>query len=166
MGMITFKGKPVKTIGSLPIVASIAPEFTLTKTDLSDINSKALRGHKVILNIFPSLDTAVCATSMKVFDKRQDEIQHVKILCISADLPFAAGRFCEVGKIENVVHASTFRHTDFGEKFGVVIVDGPLRGLMSRAVIVLDENGRVIYTEQVSEITDEPDYDKAVAAVQ
>lgn len=165
MSTITFKGKPLQTVGLLPTVGSIAPEFTLTKTDLSEINIKELRGYKVILNIFPSLDTGVCAASVKTFDKRQDDIQGIKILCISADLPFAAGRFCEVGKIANIVHASTFRHGDFGEKFGVAIADGPLRGLMSRAVVALDENGRIIYAEQVAEITDEPNYDAAIAAV-
>lgn len=165
MSTITFKGNPVHTVGTLPKVGSIAPEFTLTKTDLSETSSKDLRGHKVILNIFPSLDTGVCASSVKAFDKRQNEIKDVKILCVSADLPFAAARFCEVGKVENIIHASVFRHADFGEKLGVTITDGPLRGLMSRAVVVLDESGRVTYTEQVAEITDEPDYDAAIAAV-
>lgn len=165
MSTITFKGNPIKTVGSLPQVGNVIPDFTLTKSDLSEINIQELRGHKVILNIFPSLDTGVCAASVKTFDKRQKEVQHVKILCISADLPFAAGRFCEVGKLENIMHASTFRHTDFGEKLGVTILDGPLRGLMSRAVVVLDEKGRVIYTEQVKEITDEPNYDTAIVAV-
>lgn len=164
MSKITFKGNSTNTVGSLPTLGTQAPDFTLTKTDLSDLSLKDLQGKKVILSIFPSLDTAVCATGVRKFNEAANKLNNVSIVCISADLPFAQARFCGAENLNNVITASTFRHPEFGKAYGVTIIDGPLAGLMSRAVLVLDEKGKVIYTQQVPEITQEPDYEKALAA--
>jgi len=165
MTTITFKGNSIKTVGSLPQVGNSAPDFVVTKADLSELNLSDLRGHKVILNIFPSLDTPVCAMSVQKFSQKQNELGDTQVICISADLPFAANRFCEVNNIKNAVHGSVFRHPAFGQDYGVTIAEGPLRGLLSRAVVVLGADGRVLYTEQVAEVTEEPNYDAAIAAV-
>lgn len=165
MSKISFKGNPVNTVGTLPKIGNQAPEFSLTKADLSEISLKDLKGKKVILSIFPSLDTAVCATSVRKFNESANQLNNVAVVCISADLPFAQARFCGAENLKNVITASTFRHPEFGKQYGVTITDSPLAGLMSRAVIVLDENGKIIYTQQVPEITQEPDYQAALAAV-
>lgn len=165
MTTITLKGKPINTIGTLPKQGSMAPDFTLTKVDLAEITLKDLVGKKVILNIFPSIDTSVCATATRKFNEAASNLNDTVVVCISADLPFAQNRFCGAEGLKNVIMASTFRHPEFGKQYGVMIVDGPLRGFMSRAVLVLDKKGQVIYTQQVPEIAEEPNYDAALAAV-
>lgn len=160
--MITLKGNPIHTIGTLPAVSSEAPNFSATKMDLSDINLEQYRGKKVVLNIFPSIDTAVCGLSNVKFNEVAKEFNQVVFLCVSADLPFAQQRFCAAKELKNIIPVSIFRHPQFGFEYGVTMTDGPLAGLLSRAVVVIDEQGRVVYTEQVKEITDEPDYESAV----
>jgi thiol peroxidase len=165
MSKITLKGNPVNTVGKLPQKGTDAVEFNLVKSDLSPLTLKEFKGKKVVLNIFPSLDTSTCAASVRRFNKEAGERENAVVLCISADLPFAAGRFCTAEGLENVYTGSTFRSPGFGKDYGVEIVDGPLAGLLSRAVVVLNEEGKVVYTEQVPEIADEPDYNKALAAL-
>lgn len=165
MAKITFKGNPVSTSGNLPVKGSIAPGFTLVKSDLGNLSLEELRGKKVILNIFPSLDTGVCATSVRKFNQMAAGMKNTVVLAISKDLPFAHGRFCSVEGINNVVTLSGFRDTSFGKAYGVDMIDGPLAGLYARSVVVIDENGNVTYTEQVPEIAQEPDYDRALAAL-
>ena len=165
MADITLGGNTIHTIGSLPEVNSKAPDFLLTKNDLSDVTLKDFSGKKVILNIFPSLDTGLCATTVRKFNKEAAKLDKTAVLAISADLPFAHKRFCETEGIENVVTLSDLRNKEFGEKFGVRIIDGPLAGLLARSVVVLDENGIVIYTELVPEIEQEPNYEAAVEAL-
>lgn len=165
MAQITLKGTPVKTSGELPVVGHQSPDFTLTKMDLSELSLSELKGKHVVLNIFPSLDTSTCATSVRTFNQRASEVPNSVILCISADLPFAQKRFCGAEGLEQVVPVSDFRNKTFGGDYGVTILDGALRGLLARAVVVLDEGGRVIYTEQVSEIAREPDYNAALKAL-
>ncbi|HPT13529.1 MAG TPA: thiol peroxidase [Bacteroidales bacterium] len=165
MATVTLKGNPVTTIGELPAVGSIAPAFNLVKGDLSDLKSEDLAGKKVILNIFPSLDTAVCAASVRRFNVEASKLPDTKVVCISKDLPFAHSRFCTTEGIENVISASEFRSNNFGKSYGVMITDGPLRGLMARSVVVLDEKGKVMYNELVPEITQEPDYQSALASL-
>jgi thiol peroxidase len=166
MGMAdtAFKGSPVTTSGELPALGSDAPAFDLTGTDLADVTSAGLSGRRVVLNIFPSVDTGVCATSVRKFNEVAAGLDNTTVVCASADLPFALGRFCGAEGIENVVAASSFR-SDFGADYGVTMTDGPLRGLLARSVVVLDGDGKVLYTELVPEITQEPDYDAAVAAL-
>ena len=164
MAQITFKGSPVSTIGELPAAESVAPDFKLVKQDLSDAVLADYKGKKLVLNIFPSIDTGVCALSVKAFNEKAAGLENTAVLCVSADLPFAQARFCGAEGIENVETASTFRGT-FGEDYGVTIADGPLAGLLSRAVVVIDETGGVIYTEQVPEIAQEPDYGDALNAL-
>ncbi|HVV68077.1 MAG TPA: thiol peroxidase [Gammaproteobacteria bacterium] len=163
MTNITFKGNPISTIGALPAKGT-TPKFTLTKNDLSEISSKDLRGQKVILNIYVSLDTPVCSLSVQKFNDKKNELENVNVVCVSADLPFAATRFCDAAQINNAIITSTFRHPEFGKNFGVTIAEGPLQGLLSRAIVVLDEKGKVLYSEQVAEVTNEPDYAAAIAA--
>ncbi|MDY7027372.1 MAG: thiol peroxidase [Spirochaetota bacterium] len=165
MAKITLKGNPVNTIGSLPEVGSTAPDFKLTTGDLQDVSLADYAGKKKILNIVPSLDTGTCATSAKTFDKRAHTLPNTVIITISMDLPFAQKRFCQAEGVDNVVTLSAFRSPSFGRDYGVQMTDGPLEGLLSRAVVVLDENNRVVYTEQVPEIGQEPDYDSAVSKV-
>jgi thiol peroxidase len=165
MAEITFRGNPLHTVGELPAVGSPAPAFTLAGTDLSDVSLGDFAGQNVVLNIFPSIDTAVCAASVRTFNERAAALEGTKVLNVSADLPFAMGRFCGAEGIENVDSASAFR-SDFGETYGVRISEGPLAGLMSRAVVVVDGDGVVAYTEQVPEIGQEPDYDSALAALE
>ncbi len=165
MATVTLKGNPVTTIGELPAVGSIAPAFNLVKGDLSDLKSEDLAGKKVILNIFPSLDTAVCAASVRRFNVEASKLPDTKVVCISKDLPFAHSRFCTTEGIENVISASEFRSNNFGKSYGVMITDGPLLGLMARSVVVLDEKGKVMYNELVPEITQEPDYQSALASL-
>jgi thiol peroxidase len=163
MATTNLRGNPVETAGDLPAVGS-TPSFSLTKTDLSDVTAADLAGKKVLLNIFPSIDTAVCALSVRTFNQRASEAEGAVVLCVSADLPFAQKRFCGAEGIENVEAASTFR-SDFGESFGVELKSGPMRGLLARSVVVLDEQGKVTYTELVPDIVNEPNYDAALAAL-
>lgn len=164
MTQITFKGSPVSTQGDLPDKGTKAPDFTLVGTDLQPVKLKDFSGRRVVLNIFPSLDTGVCANSVRTFNEKAAGLENATVLCISRDLPFAQARFCGAEGIENVVTASDFR-TTMGEDYGVTMTDGPLEGLLSRSVVVLDESGTVVYTQQVPEITTEPDYDAALAAL-
>ena len=165
MATITFKGNPIQTSGHLPDKGAFAPDFKLAKTDLSDVSLKDFAGKKKILNVVPSLDTGVCATSAKKFNEAVSALGSVVLLNISADLPFAAGRFCESNALKNVVALSTFRSPDFAKAYGVGIVSGPLAGLTARAVIVLDAQNRVLHAELVPEIAQEPNYEAALAAV-
>lgn len=162
MAQITLKGNPIHTSGDLPKVGSAGPDFTLTKMDLSEVRKSDLKGKRVILNIFPSVDTPTCAASERVFSKRAAEKANTAILCVSADLPFAQKRFCAAEGIAAVEPVSTFRHPGFLDAYGVKMTDGPLSGLCARAVVVLDENGTVLHTEMVSEIANEPNYDTAL----
>ncbi|ALD63276.1 thiol peroxidase [Glutamicibacter soli] len=164
MANTAFKGTPVQTIGDLPAVGSQAPAFTLTDTGLADVTSESLAGRRVVLNIFPSVDTGVCAASVRRFNELAAGLENTTVVCVSADLPFAMARFCGAEGIENVVSGSVFR-SDFGSDYGVTQIDGPLAGLLARSVVVLDESGKVIYTQVVPEITTEPDYDAAIAVL-
>ncbi len=165
MSTVTLKGNSINTSGSLPKVGEQAKDFTLTKTDLSTLTLSDLKGSKVVLNIFPSVDTSTCATSVRKFNEQASGLENTKVVCISRDLPFAQARFCGAEGIENVINASDYATGQFGKDYGLEIVDLPLLNLHSRAVIVLDENGKVVYTEQVPEIVDEPNYEKALAAL-
>ena len=162
MAQVTFKGKTVNTMGELPKIGSQAPDFLLTKTDLSDITLKDVAGKRVVLNIFPSVDTSVCAMSVRRFNAEISKVDNAVVLCISRDLPFAHARFCGAEGLDNVVSASELRNLDFGKNYGMRIVDGPLAGLLARAVVILDVKGKVLYTQLVPEITEEPDYDAAM----
>ncbi len=164
MAEITLKGNTINTIGELPKIGDKAKDFTLTATDLSDKKLSDFSG-KIVLNIFPSLDTPTCATSVRKFNEKAAGLENTTVLCISRDLPFAHGRFCTSEGIDNVVNLSDFRTCKLGKDYQLEIIDGPLAGLLSRVVIVLDENKNVVYTEQVPEIVDEPDYDSAIEAV-
>ncbi|MBS4040629.1 MAG: thiol peroxidase [Flavobacteriales bacterium] len=165
MAHITLGGNPINTIGELPAVGTKAPNFTLVKEDLSTITLDDLKGKKVILNIFPSIDTGVCATSVRTFNQKASSINNTIVLCVSKDLPFAQKRFCGAEGLDQVVNASDFRTGDFGKNYGLTIVDSVLEGLHSRVVIVLDENGTIKYTEQVPEIAQEPNYEACLAAL-
>ena len=165
MAETALRGNPIQTSGDLPTVGAPAPEFTLTGSDLSAVTSADLAGQRVVLNIFPSVDTPTCATSIRTFNERASEMENTTVLCVSADLPFAQGRFCGAEGIENVTTASTFKNADFLSSYGVGMVDGPLEGLCARAVVVLDESGNVLHQQLVSEIADEPDYDAAINAL-
>jgi thiol peroxidase len=152
----------VSTIGDLPVVGSKAPEFSLVGTNLADVKNTDFAGKRVVLNIFPSLDTATCAASVRRFNVEASKLQDAAVVCISKDLPFAHSRFCTTEGIENVVSASEFRSNTFGKNYGVMITDGPLQGLMARAVVVLDKDGTVLHSQLVPEITEEPDYESAL----
>jgi len=165
MATITLKGNTIHTIGDLPSVGSKAPGFELVKSDLSKSSLNDYAGSKVILNIFPSIDTGTCATSVHKFNQEASNLDNVKVLCISRDLPFAHGRFCGAEGIENVITLSDFVDGSFGKSYNLLFADGPLAGLDSRAVIVLDENQNIIYTEQVAETTEEPNYEAALASL-
>ncbi|GLH67202.1 thiol peroxidase [Geothrix edaphica] len=165
MAQITIKGTPIHTSGDLPKVGVAAPAFTLVRTDLSEVSAKDLAGQRVVLNIFPSLDTPTCAASVRKFNARANEKPNTTILCVSADLPFAQKRFCGAEGLDNVVPASTFRSQDFGQTYGVTLLDGPLKGLLARAVVVVDGAGKVVHTELVPEIAQEPDYNAALAVL-
>jgi len=165
MTTITLKGNEIHTEGSLPEVGSKAKDFTLTSVDLQEKSLADFKGKNVIMNIFPSVNTGVCATSVRNFNKEAATLNNTVVLCISKDLPFAQSQFCGAEGIEHVEMLSDFRN-DFGKEYGVQMSDGPMRGLLSRAVIVLDPEGTVRYEEQVSEITHEPNYTAALAAVQ
>ncbi|MEP0175484.1 MAG: thiol peroxidase [Paraglaciecola sp.] len=164
MANVTLKGNVFQTVGELPLVGEQAPNFTLVETDLSETSLADYAGSKLILNIFPSVDTGVCATSIRTFNEKATELDSTKVLCVSADLPFAGARFCGAEGIENVATVSSFR-SDFGTDYGVAFTTGPLSGLLSRSVVVIDEEGKVLYTEQVSETTEEPNYEAAIAVL-
>ena len=165
MATITLKGNTIHTSNELPKVGTQAPYFTLVKNDLSKSSLSDYKGSKVVLNIFPSIDTGTCAASVRQFNKEAAELDNTKVLCISRDLPFAQARFCGAEGIENVVNLSDFATGDFGKNYGLQIIDGPLANLHSRAVVVLDESGKVMYTEQVGEIIDEPNYKAALESL-
>ena len=164
MTSVTFHGSPAHTIGELPAVGSKAPAFELVGADLSSLTSASLAGRRVVLNIFPSVDTGVCATSVREFNKRASGLTNTTVVCVSKDLPFAQARFCGAEGLDDVVTASAFRST-FGGDYGVTLTDSPLAGLLSRAVVVLDGDATVLYTQQVPEVGEEPDYEAAVAAL-
>ncbi len=157
METVLLNGSPMHTIGELPKAGTDAPYFALVGKDLSEINLHDLKGKRVVLNIFPSVDTDVCAASVRRFNKDAASLPNTVVLCVSEDLPFAGARFCAANGIDNVFTASGFR-SDFGKEYGVELVDGPLRGLYARALVVLDENGKVLGTSLCEEITEEPDY--------
>jgi thiol peroxidase len=165
MATITLKGNPIHTLGDLPKPGENAPDFTLVKVDLSKASLKDFLGSKVILNIFPSIDTGTCATSVRTFNKKASELKNTKVLCISKDLPFAQKRFCGAEGLENVIMLSDFATGEFGKKYKVEITDSGMAHLLSRSVMVLDEKGKVIYNEQVPETTSEPNYEAALNAL-
>jgi thiol peroxidase len=165
MARTALKGNPVNTSGDLPAVGTAAPAFTLTTKDLGSVSSEELAGGGVVLNIFPSVDTGTCAASVRAFNERATGLDGITVVCVSADLPFAAGRFCEAEGIDNVVTGSVFRNREFMDDYGVGMVDGPLEGLCARAVVVIDSDGTVVYSHLVPEIVDEPDYEAALAAL-
>lgn len=165
MAKIHLKGNQIDTLGTLPQTGTKAPAFTLVKSDLSELTLDTLKGKRVVLNIFPSLDTSVCATSVRRFNQLASGLENTVVVCVSKDLPFAHSRFCSTEGLDKVVSASDFRDGSFGKDYGLTIETGPLRGLHSRAVVVLDEDGAVLYSEQVPEIVQEPDYDKAISVL-
>jgi len=164
MAKITLGGKEIETIGNLPSVGDKAPNFHLTSQDLEEKSLSDYQGSRVIMNIFPSIDTNVCATSVRKFNEKATALSNTKVLCISKDLPFAQKRFVDDEELENVTNLSDFRG-DFGKNYGVEITSGPLKGLLSRAVLVLDENGKILHREQVSEIGEEPNYNAALEVI-
>lgn len=165
MAQITLKGNPFSTSGNLPTIGQKAATFELIKNDLSTVSLADFLGKKIILNIFPSIDTGTCATSVRTFNKKVADLNNTVVLCISRDLPFAQSRFCGTEGIENAITLSDFNTGKFGADYGLTIVDGPLKGLLSRSIVVLDEKGTVIHTEQVTETVDEPNYDAALATL-
>ena len=165
MAKITLKGNEISTIGYLPAVGTQAPDFTLVKTDLAETSLKDYRGKTVVLNIFPSIDTGVCAASARRFNSEAGKRKDTVVLCVSADLPFAHNRFCEAEGLKNVVPASAFRSPDFGRNYGQTITSGVLTGLLARAVVVISPEGKVRYTEQVPEIGQEPNYRAALDSI-
>ncbi|SDB83114.1 thiol peroxidase (atypical 2-Cys peroxiredoxin) [Raineyella antarctica] len=164
MASTALKGNPVATVGELPTVGSKAPESFLIGSDLAAITRESFAGRRIVLNIFPSIDTATCATSVRTFNKLAADLDNTSVVCASADLPFAASRFCGAEGLENVVTGSSFR-SDFGQAFGVTMTDGPLEGLLARSVVVLDVDGTVLHSQLVPEITEEPNYDAALAVL-
>ena len=165
MATVTLKGNKINTSGNLPTVGSQAPDFTLVKTDLSTATLSDYKDKAVVLNIFPSIDTGTCAQSVREFNKELNEIDDITVLCISRDLPFAQARFCGAEGLENVINLSDFRDNSFGKAYGLDFIDGPLEGLHSRAIVVINENGIITHTEQVGEIVDEPNYKAAFEAL-
>ncbi|WP_243321984.1 thiol peroxidase [Geothrix sp. SG200] len=165
MATITLNGTATHTCGELPAVGSPTPVFALTRTDLRDTTSVDLEGKRVLLSIFPSLDTPTCAESVRKFNTLTQDLSDTVLLCVSMDLPFAQDLFCGSRGLERAQPMSAFRHPEFGAQFGVTLIDGPMRGLLARAVVALDENGTIIHTELVPELTKEPDYDLAVHAI-
>jgi thioredoxin-dependent peroxiredoxin len=163
MAAVTFKGNPINVLGSLPQIGEKAPDFELIKSDLSVAQLNNYLGKKVILNIFPSIDTGVCATSVRTFNQKATALNNTVVLCISRDLPFAQNRFCGAEGIKNVETLSDFNTGNFTKNYGLLLTEGPLKGLSSRAVVVIDEKGIVQYTELVPEITQEPNYDAALS---
>ena len=164
MATVTLKGATIRTVGELPAVGARAPDFRLVRTDLSEASLKDFAGKTLLLNVFPSVDTPTCATSVRQFNARAAKKPEVVVLCVSKDLPFALKRFCGAEGLDRVVPASDFRDPEFGKRYGLTLTDGPIAGLLARAVIVL-KDGQVKYTQLVGEIAHEPDYDKALAAI-
>jgi thiol peroxidase len=165
MAKITLKGNPVNTSGNLPLKGTEAPDFSLVKSDLTNLNLSELKGKKVILSISPSLDTSICATSTRKFNQLAAGKNNVVVLAITKDLPFAAARFCTTEGITNVISLSGFRDRNFGKSYGIDIIDGAFEGLYARSLVVIDEKGKVVYTQLVPEIATEPDYDAALASL-
>ena len=165
MSTITLGGNPIQTSGELPKLGSKLADFKLVKNDLSISTLADFSGKRVVLNIFPSIDTGTCATSVRTFNKMANDLENTKVLCISRDLPFAQKRFCAAEGLENVINLSDFQDGSFGKTNGLEITDGPLAGLHSRVVIVIDEKGTILYTEQVPEIANEPNYEAALAVL-
>lgn len=165
MASITLGGNPIHTNGELPTVGTKATDFNLIKTDLGTASLADFTGSRIILNIFPSIDTGTCATSVRTFNEKASSLTNTKVLCVSKDLPFAQKRFCGAEGLENVINLSDFKDGSFGKNYGLEIVDGPLAGLHSRVVIVLDENGTILHTEQVNEIANEPNYEAVLAVL-
>lgn len=166
MSSVTFKKELKVTLnGSLPKVGDMAPNFSVVKTDLSTLKLSDLKGKRVVLNVFPSIDTGICAQSVRRFNKEASSLENTVVLCVSKDLPFAQSRFCGAEGLDKVVPVSVFRCSCFEEAYGLLQVDGPLEGLLARAVVVIDESFKVIYTELVPEITQEPNYELALAAL-
>ncbi len=165
MATVTLKGNKFNTIGELPSVGCKIPNFSLTAGDLSSKTLEDFKGNKLVLNIFPSIDTGTCAASVRQFNKEAANLENTKVLCISRDLPFAQGRFCGAEGIENVINLSDYKTGQFGKDYGVTFTNGPLEALLSRSVVVVDEEGTVIYNEQVPETVNEPDYKRALAVL-
>lgn len=165
LATVTLKGQPYNTNGHLPAVGQQAPDFELRKNDLTTTTLKDYEGFNVILNIFPSIDTSTCATSVRTFNQRAANLENTKVICVSRDLPFAQKRFCGAEGIDNVITASDFATGDFGKAYGLELIDSPLRALHARAVVVIDGAGKIKYTELVPEIGNEPNYDAAIAAL-
>ncbi len=165
MGKVTLKGQEVRTSGELPAVGSKAPDFTLTKTDLTDTTFADFAGKNIVLNIFLSLDTSTCAMSVRRFNEMAASLKDTVVLCVSEDLPFAQKRFCGVEEIENAITLSAYRYRAFANNYGVRILYGPMKSLMARSVVIINKMGRVIYTEQVPDISQEPDYESALAVL-
>ncbi|WP_322550021.1 thiol peroxidase [Flavobacterium psychraquaticum] len=165
MATITLGGNPIHTSGDLQKVGTKAVDFSLVNTDLGTSTLADFSGSRVVLNIFPSIDTGTCAASVRKFNEKASAMQNTKVLCISRDLPFAQKRFCGAEGLENVINLSDFKEGSFGKNYGLEITDGPLAGLHSRVVIVIDENGTILHTEQVGEIADEPNYEAALAVL-
>ena len=165
MATVTLRGNPVHICGELPNVGDACPPFALTRMDLTDFTSVDLEGQRVVLNIFPSVDTPVCAASVRTFNARAAEAPNTVVLCVSEDLPFALKRFCGAEGLDRVVPASAFRHPAFGADLGLTLIEGPMRGLLARAVLVLAEDGTVVHTELVPDLGHEPDYEAALAII-
>ncbi len=165
MATVTLKGTPIHTIGDLPAIGGAGPDFKLVDGDLKDVSLASFQGKKKVLNIVPSLDTSVCATSTRKFNEKASGLPNTVVLVVSSDLPFASKRFCTTEGLKNVVPLSLMRSKDFGKAYGVLITDGPLQGITARAVVVLDEKDKVVYRQLVPEIGQEPDYDAALKAV-
>lgn len=166
METVFFKGSAVHTNGNVPAVGAEAPDFKLVTKDLVEVSLSTYAGKRVVLNVFPSLDTPVCAASVRRFNQEAADLKDVVVLCVSMDLPFAMSRFCTVEGIENVVAASAFRSPDFARNYGLMLMDGPLAGLLARCVIVIDKDGKIVYRDLVHEITDEPNYKGAIKVLE
>ncbi len=165
MATVTLKGNEIHTLGNLPAVGSSAPDFNLTKTDLSSTSLSDYAEKKVVLNIFHSIDTGTCAASVRQFSAEAAELENTAVLCISKDLPFAHTRFCGAEGIDNIVMLSDFKDGKFGSDYGLLYIDGPIQGLLARSIVVINENGNVVHTEQVSEVVEEPNYKAALEAL-
>jgi thiol peroxidase len=165
MAKVTLKGNPVNTVGDLPSKGTVAPDFELVKSDLGTLKLSDLRGKKVVLNISPSLDTSVCATAVRKFNQLAAGKSNVVVLAITRDLPFAHNRFCTTEGITNVVTLSGFRNNEFGKSYGIEITDGSFLGLYARSIVIVDETGKILYTQLVPEIATEPDYEAALAVL-
>ena len=165
MAEITLGGNPIHTLGELPAVGTKAPDFSLTANDLSVKSLADFSGKKVVLNIFPSIDTSTCATSVRTFNEKASSLDNTMVVCVSRDLPFAQSRFCGAEGLENVITLSDFANGSFGKDYALEITDGPLANLHSRAIVVIDENGIITHTEQVGEIADEPKYEAAISSL-